>query len=99
MSKHTPAPWIADDTVHGPGKGIVHIRSTEPFPQEICTVWRASLNDPSQFEANARLIAAAPDLLDACDFALSILEALGNGKGDAANACRAAIAKAEGGAQ
>jgi hypothetical protein len=47
-------------------------------------------------KANAHLIAAAPELLDACDFALTILEGLGNGRSDAANACRAAIAKAKG---
>lgn len=49
-------------------------------------------------KANAHLIAAAPDMAKACDFALTILEAMGNGKGDAANACRAALLKAKGGA-
>lgn len=46
--------------------------------------------------ATETLSDALHDLLDACDFALVILEGLGCGVGGAAKACRAAIAKAEG---
>ena len=45
-------------------------------------------------EANARLIAAAPDLLEACDFALTTFVGMDKGNTIAANFCRAAIAKA-----
>lgn len=88
---HTPGPWewthdaepYSSQWTLSPGVLMVDGQDGTPGGDEID-------------RANARLIAAAPELLDACDFALSILEALGNGSGDAANACRAAIAKAEG---
>lgn len=89
--KHTPGPWVYreiapyDDGIgyiSADGHDIVHAGVSD-LPADVN-------------RANGHLQAAAPDLLDACDFALTILEALGNGSGDAANACRAAIAKAEG---
>jgi hypothetical protein len=50
-------------------------------------------------EANARLIEAAPDLLDACRAALAALRDLHGGVAGlhAGDACRAAIKRAEGG--
>lgn len=48
------------------------------------------------WQETCHAIAALPDLIDACDFALTILKGMGNGDGDAANACRAALAKAKG---
>jgi hypothetical protein len=56
-----------------------------------------------QTEANAALIAAAPDLLDALRLALKVLDLLAKdddcteGQPEAAHAARAAIAKAEAG--
>lgn len=103
VTKHTPGPWRieegttlvwghcdADDLSNrGMGYPIAEARITP------ISLW-AKGPDADAGEANARLIAAAPDLMDACDFALCILEGMGNGKGDAANACRAALAKARG---
>ena len=87
-TKHTPGPWVAD------GSEI----TTETWVcgadgKRICTM-RPSFADWS----NARLIAAAPELLEALMDALKDLEALS--QWDNASACarkaRAAIAKATG---
>lgn len=63
MSPHTPGPWCysLDGEVFVdddlPGRSVI---------AEVDTLQEAA-------EANARLIAAAPDLLDACKFLISIL--------------------------
>jgi hypothetical protein len=53
---------------------------------------------PRTVEANARLIAAAPDLLEALEGTAALLEALGYAADDSltVGAARAAIAKAKG---
>ncbi len=65
---HTPGPW------HYVGDGLTHrqfdIHSPGVHHQHICTVNNLSVDslwkrDAQQAEANARLIAAAPDLLAA----------------------------------
>jgi hypothetical protein len=56
MSKHTPGPWKVEPGgfVGGPvGKG------------RVCQTWNKFEQDFPNAEANARLIAAAPDLLSA----------------------------------
>lgn len=71
MTEHTPGPWRYDDSVHGPNEGIIHIRAGDWTNPEICTMWASSLimktgeNGLVENYANARLIAAAPDLLAA----------------------------------
>ena len=56
MSEHTPGPWSAEDTViYGPS----HLNIAELEPNDYIR------NDEQR--ANARLIAAAPDLLAALD--------------------------------
>ena len=63
MAKHFPGPWIVgpvDDT-------LVRAVTTEGEYYTICEM-DGNYNDPHQWpvmEANARLIAAAPDLLEA----------------------------------
>ena len=57
MSKHTPGEWIAD------GKDV---RSTVRTPGSRLVAEAHFREDPEETEANARLIAAAPDLLAAC---------------------------------
>ena len=54
MSKHTPGPWTVD-RVEMPSGPLWTIHS-EATPGLLADVWR---------EPNARLIAAAPELLDA----------------------------------
>src|ERR1043166_1656060 len=68
-SAHTPGPWKA-----GPqGLFVVAPRN------RICTLYgnRDSINEAEQ-EANARLIAAAPELLEACKLASVYLSESGD---------------------
>ena len=97
MGAHTPGPWVAV-----PGQSPIVIREARFI---VCTIPGPWGNE--WCEANARLIAAAPDLLEACEAALTWV-AVATPREDAhpaavnhANdlAClRAAIAKARGAA-
>lgn len=84
-TQHTPGPW--------------HVNTLETVPHTIhalrghvADVSRGTMNEvgADEIEANARLIAAAPDLLAAAIEAADTLE----GEGIHAHALRAAIAKA-----
>ena len=61
---HTPGPWFASPTE---GQRFAHVSPEEHliipdvFPGSICTAWGTDGNAL----ANARLIAAAPDMLEA----------------------------------
>lgn len=58
--KHTPGPWEVGD-LDPAGQRIVRQQHLE-----ICTCWHHSVGSiEREMEANARLIAAAPDMLDA----------------------------------
>lgn len=59
-AKHTPGPWFCDERSDGDSKRYV-LSESAPFPGSVAFVCL----DISEAEANARLIAAAPDLLDA----------------------------------
>ena len=98
MAQHTPAPWrVAFGNrleVHGPNDEI-------GWPASI--VFNAGLCTSEEAQANARLIAAAPDLLDMCErllgFALFYGEPTAIAAGDGMiNAAKALIAQAKGGA-
>lgn len=102
MNKHTPGPWtIADD--NGTDIGIIaRKRGRGGQMVAMVTVDEDVPQDDDERLANARLIAAAPDLLSACkravhlydhDDATSVLEWVNSPE------FRAAIAKAEGGAE
>ena len=121
MSKHTPGPWTKADRLNGPWW---HISSNHTVGGQICKSGRqaiACVHGESKrgskayaemFEANARLIAAAPDLLDALssiDIYLSdtlsgrvkpdpatYKQWLIDGIAEARNRARVAIAKATG---
>lgn len=74
---HTPGPWIVSgDTypIHilAPHRGGAH------DPEHICTVGGDFLcpESPDENEANARLIATSPNLLELCEEALAHLQAL-----------------------
>lgn len=109
MNKHTPGPWVAPDP-RSDYEGRVFDRSImaavsngNPIP-----IARAYNNIGTNCEANARLIAAAPDLLAALEEAERALrwaaqESKGRVKAEIvggwlhhADAARAAIAKARG---
>jgi hypothetical protein len=55
MSSHTPGPWVVDTD-------IWVVEDSAHNPGQV-----ASISDRPERRANARLIAAAPDLLAACE--------------------------------
>lgn len=72
MSAHTPGPWTIYDPV-SPYPGVEAVAS-----QQTIVLWGYGDDDcgvrgknPKEIEANARLISAAPDLLEACQAALA----------------------------
>ena len=89
MSKHTPGPWAqwADTNI------IIRLHSGKPLSEDlrICEVATNTWQDQGRY--NARLIAAAPELLEALKLAQQII-----GHPDDAHSklIDAAIAKAEG---
>ncbi|MBB4347996.1 hypothetical protein [Aliirhizobium cellulosilyticum] len=98
-AKHTPGPWIVSDYskyhVQKPNRGL------------LCSTGvgnSSGHSDRYEDYANARLIAAAPDLLEALKEATLALEGFSKGEGvfkpieQTIVMSRAAIAKAEGGA-
>lgn len=103
MSKHTPGPWIVVKIAPDLSSGdqLIHIRSTKTL-REITSLMADSL----EIEANANLMASAPELLEALILAKNALVAIypeGSVHDDSWCASkrilpilRAAIAKAEG---
>lgn len=88
MSKHTPGPWIQAETPSGKGKVI----NGSGF--SVCSMQGGAY---CQQIIDARLIAAAPDLLEALE---GLMEIESRGRvmpiGKEWDAARAAIAKAKG---
>ncbi len=87
-AKHTPGPWTLHPTALHPA--VRSVGTPDAGPRRICTV--GTMNGNPVDKANARLIAAAPELLDA-------LELIANTGMDARQCmltARAAIAKATG---
>lgn len=80
--KHTPGPWFADG-----GK----VYESQDY-HEICSFWS---NAFPVWEANARLIAAAPDLLEALEECVKWLETSAEGE-NATRMAFSAISKAKG---
>ncbi len=94
-TKHTPGPWVADGCV------IEHFDAPLKFDIAVTRQHLIWTPDTEHAEANARLIAAAPELLEACKLAADALStrdaiALGIGR-DAFLALVAAVGKAQGG--
>lgn len=102
-AKHTPGPWRIGDagnTIFGPDKG-------EILPEIVASVKGGTCNQSAisrcyTMQANARLIAAAPEMLDAMKSAVEIIrESFGDSPGEESD-CQAvilleeAINKAEG---
>lgn len=97
MSQHTPGPWATHGSgncpcgmVFGPdGNVLVHHAVTHE--------WADFIPVEAQQIANARLIAAAPELLEACKALLALYQANGMpNSGGSYEMAKAAIAKAEG---
>ena len=100
MSSHTPGPWNAVESQ--PGIYWIDTREGSHAYGDIATVLEGGM-DPEENAANARLIAAAPDLLAALEdareeIAMRVLEDGGDLR-SVTKACAkydAAIAKARG---
>jgi hypothetical protein len=95
MSAHTPAPWAVDGTLHS---GDLDVISADGRIAMIDDSRATGWNEPT-IKANARLIAAAPDLLNALDGLLDYLRDYDADYPEAApifGKARAAIAKATG---
>jgi hypothetical protein len=68
--KHTPGPWMI--VRYGDGDSLV-VHSNED--NRVCFMATpGSLGDPAMIEADANLIAAAPDLLNGCNALLGLLQ-------------------------
>ncbi len=89
-SKHTPGPWVYD--MRDDGSMEVHNVDYSMFIAK-----RHKMNDRDEAVANARLIAAAPDLLAALEFVAKLMHADVTPKGKADySVVRDAIAAARG---
>jgi hypothetical protein len=97
LSTHTPGPWWV---AKGPTPAV--FAGTWPDHDVVCHV-NGGFDD--QYQQNARLIAAAPDLVEALEEAVLYAEIVAQGDGNrvlalrawaAVKATRAALAKARG---
>lgn len=97
MVNHTPAPWTVKGSVVTKSNGL-KVRLDRPkgaAPE----AWESIIK---QNEADARLIASAPDLFEACDLLLLFIEPYGKPVDgyrfrEAAMAIREAVTKIKGG--
>ena len=104
MTKHTPGPWDAGDRVRNFIDITHRIKTPGAITNTLCRV-QARDTWAAEAEANARLIAAAPELLAALELAVemqeSVEDALPPGYGSPKNTiawldhARAAIARAK----
>lgn len=91
-TKHSAAPWTVSEH-----KGVLYVDTpAQPFLPGYERIDTFTVGpDTAKNRANAQLIAAAPELLQACRLALSSLQAAGFANATV-TLCEAAIAKAEG---
>lgn len=104
-AKHTPGPWGVRKW-HNPMRitGNVHkVTDSEGYPCAFVPAWDAPLegqiDGTEEAKANARLIAAAPYLLEALERCLNFIENTEGEMGETLSCgeyARAAIAKAKG---
>jgi hypothetical protein len=102
--KHTPGPWWHDvERSMGGAPIIAAKRGDRPRVREVAKVLFDNGSDDPEVRANARLIAAAPDLLEALTELLAMLRkhapgtTLNNHRFDALGIkCNNAVAKAGG---
>lgn len=99
MSRHTPGPWWFE--VSHPQNACAYVKAAKPgagISIEVGALWASRDDDGAieQRDASARLMAAAPDLLAACEAALDLISFAPKAKTERA-LLRAAITKATGG--
>lgn len=91
MSKHTPGPWVrSGNNIKSRTDNCVVIR----IPAQ--TARYGAEWEIERWDADARLIAAAPELLEALENLLKVHEGEGGTQHNAADMARAALAKAKG---
>jgi hypothetical protein len=99
MSKHTPGPWAANPSNAERYSQYVAPKDLKSWPYDVVAYIPEAYGDkctfPGAHMANARLIAAAPDLLDALQSVVSAWET-GKPYVNEMGAARAAIARATG---
>jgi len=91
LSQHTPGPWTVDGN---------HFQIwANDGENAVASVYSTASPEPmaSEARANARLIAAAPDLLAALEDSLTVIRLMGCDMSNFSNSC-AALARAKGGA-
>jgi hypothetical protein len=93
-AKHSPAPWVT--RASRDGSGDVAIMSGTLIVAEVCADLRFSGERPAEAQANAALIAAAPELLEALRFIVTHKASVQLDPQWAVNVARLAIDKAEG---
>lgn len=105
MSTHTPGPWENHGRTVYAGKSIVSLAVAE-YDAERGPQYNLAdhLKSDDEGLANARLIAAAPELLEACEAVLKWAATPGNHGGNPylqpmVKAAEIALAKAQGGGQ
>jgi hypothetical protein len=95
--KHTPGPWHADGLEIWATKAVRFNLTTVGTPMIAAVCAHADMEGGSPANANARLIAAAPDLLESLQEIVAAADGAGWSQLDATLAkARAAIAKATG---
>jgi hypothetical protein len=102
MSKHTPGPWLmARNDCHSGGMATIHHCINNDWIEIWTDKWCCEGEDLTEerMEANAMLMLAAPDLLEALEGLLHAYEDPGNAGSthdDKVAAARSSIAKARG---
>ena len=100
MSKHTPGPWVVKEWEHLDVDGSMaacgyHVVATRGKHDIVISA--STIEDED--ESDLHLIAAAPELLEACQLLVADYEGLNSAIGDDwYRKAKAAIAKAKGGA-
>ena len=75
MSQHTPGPWIAQQTAYeGHASGAWYILAPKGPDARSPSVAHVKQSTIQPMEANARLIAAAPAMLEALEDLVSLAE-------------------------
>lgn len=73
MSKHTPGPWEIGNHQKGLDKWPAHYAVSQ-VGEMYDHAFVFSVQDSGEGKSNVQLIAAAPELLEACEHALGILD-------------------------
>lgn len=71
--KHTPAPWVTENVASGKDLVYVRIQRKENRDKVVAFAGVYKQKDEEEAEANAKLIASAPELLEACKYARQTL--------------------------